>query len=110
MTLGQRNVVLNGGEIQQIDSHMSVYERPATLFVAGFNAEARPVVFALLGPNAARKTSLLRKMTTALPPTPTALPPARRTSPTGATPRSAPGRPAPASADRDAPGDARSQQ
>jgi multiple sugar transport system ATP-binding protein len=36
MTLGQRIVVLNGGEIQQIDTPMKVYERPANLFVAGF--------------------------------------------------------------------------
>jgi multiple sugar transport system ATP-binding protein len=36
MTLGQRIVVLNGGEIQQIDAPMGVYERPANLFVAGF--------------------------------------------------------------------------
>jgi multiple sugar transport system ATP-binding protein len=36
MTLGQRIVVLNGGEIQQIDAPMRVYERPANLFVAGF--------------------------------------------------------------------------
>jgi len=36
MTLGQRIVVLNGGEIQQIDTPMRIYERPANLFVAGF--------------------------------------------------------------------------
>jgi multiple sugar transport system ATP-binding protein len=36
MTLAQRIVVLNGGEIQQIDTPMRVYERPANLFVAGF--------------------------------------------------------------------------
>jgi len=36
MTLAQRIVVLNGGEIQQIDTPMQVYERPANLFVAGF--------------------------------------------------------------------------
>jgi len=36
MTLGQRIVVLSGGEIQQIDAPMKVYERPANLFVAGF--------------------------------------------------------------------------
>ena len=36
MTLGQRIVVLNGGEIQQIDTPIRVYERPANLFVAGF--------------------------------------------------------------------------
>lgn len=36
MTLGQRIVVLDGGRIQQIDTPMRLYERPANLFVAGF--------------------------------------------------------------------------
>jgi multiple sugar transport system ATP-binding protein len=36
MTLGQRIVVLNGGVIQQIDTPMHLYDRPANLFVAGF--------------------------------------------------------------------------
>jgi multiple sugar transport system ATP-binding protein len=36
MTLGQRIVVLNQGKIQQIDTPMALYERPATAFVAGF--------------------------------------------------------------------------
>jgi multiple sugar transport system ATP-binding protein len=36
MTLGQRIVVLNGGVIQQIDTPMRLYERPANVFVAGF--------------------------------------------------------------------------
>jgi multiple sugar transport system ATP-binding protein len=36
MTLGQRIVVLNGGAIQQIDTPMNLYDRPANLFVAGF--------------------------------------------------------------------------
>jgi len=36
MTLGQRIVVMRGGEIQQIDTPMRVYARPANLFVAGF--------------------------------------------------------------------------
>lgn len=36
MTLGQRIVVLRAGEIQQIDTPMALYERPANLFVAGF--------------------------------------------------------------------------
>jgi multiple sugar transport system ATP-binding protein len=36
MTLGQRIVVLNGGAIQQIDTPMRLYERPANVFVAGF--------------------------------------------------------------------------
>ena len=36
MTLGQRIVVMRGGEIQQIDTPMRIYARPANLFVAGF--------------------------------------------------------------------------
>lgn len=36
MTLGERIVVLKGGSIQQIDSPMRLYEKPANLFVAGF--------------------------------------------------------------------------
>ncbi|HEX9140485.1 MAG TPA: sn-glycerol-3-phosphate ABC transporter ATP-binding protein UgpC [Steroidobacteraceae bacterium] len=36
MTLGQRIVVLNAGEIQQIDTPMKLYDEPANLFVAGF--------------------------------------------------------------------------
>ncbi|MCW4453974.1 sn-glycerol-3-phosphate ABC transporter ATP-binding protein UgpC [Flavobacterium sp. MXW15] len=36
MTLGQRIVVLKDGVIQQIDTPMALYQRPANLFVAGF--------------------------------------------------------------------------
>ena len=36
MTLGQRIVVLDGGVVQQVDTPMNLYERPANLFVAGF--------------------------------------------------------------------------
>ncbi|HBK45743.1 MAG TPA: sn-glycerol-3-phosphate ABC transporter ATP-binding protein UgpC [Xanthomonadaceae bacterium] len=36
MTLGQRIVVLKDGVVQQIDTPMALYERPANLFVAGF--------------------------------------------------------------------------
>jgi multiple sugar transport system ATP-binding protein len=36
MTLGQRIVVFNHGEIQQIDTPMNLYTKPANLFVAGF--------------------------------------------------------------------------
>jgi multiple sugar transport system ATP-binding protein len=36
MTLGQRIVVFNSGEIQQVDTPMNLYTRPANLFVAGF--------------------------------------------------------------------------
>jgi multiple sugar transport system ATP-binding protein len=36
MTLGHRIVVLKDGDIQQIDTPMALYERPANVFVAGF--------------------------------------------------------------------------
>jgi len=36
MTLGDRVVVLDGGRIQQVDTPLEIYERPATTFVAGF--------------------------------------------------------------------------
>ncbi|MBS4192455.1 sn-glycerol-3-phosphate ABC transporter ATP-binding protein UgpC [Bacillus sp. FJAT-49705] len=36
MTLGQRIVVMNGGEIQQIASPEELYENPNNMFVAGF--------------------------------------------------------------------------
>jgi len=36
MTLGDRIVVLDKGAIQQIDTPHNLYERPATMFVAGF--------------------------------------------------------------------------
>jgi multiple sugar transport system ATP-binding protein len=36
MTLGQRIVVMNRGEIQQIDTPMVLYRKPANVFVAGF--------------------------------------------------------------------------
>jgi multiple sugar transport system ATP-binding protein len=36
MTLGQRIVVFSTGRIQQIDTPMNLYTRPANLFVAGF--------------------------------------------------------------------------
>ena len=36
MTLGQRIVVMQDGQIQQIDTPMALYEKPANLFVATF--------------------------------------------------------------------------
>ncbi|MDA8335480.1 MAG: ABC transporter ATP-binding protein [Peptococcaceae bacterium] len=36
MTMGHRIVIMNGGIVQQIDTPMRLYERPANLFVAGF--------------------------------------------------------------------------
>jgi len=36
MTLGRRIVVMKDGEIQQIDTPMHLYEKPANVFVAGF--------------------------------------------------------------------------
>ena len=36
MTLGDRIVIMKDGHIQQVDSPLALYERPANLFVAGF--------------------------------------------------------------------------
>lgn len=36
MTMGERIVVLNGGEVQQIDTPLNLYYSPANVFVAGF--------------------------------------------------------------------------
>ncbi|HET6522789.1 MAG TPA: sn-glycerol-3-phosphate import ATP-binding protein UgpC [Geminicoccaceae bacterium] len=36
MTLGHRLMVMNAGEIEQIGAPLEVYERPASVFVAGF--------------------------------------------------------------------------
>ncbi len=36
MTLGDRIAVLSAGHLQQVDSPMALYQRPANLFVAGF--------------------------------------------------------------------------
>ncbi|HWT95250.1 MAG TPA: sn-glycerol-3-phosphate ABC transporter ATP-binding protein UgpC [Solirubrobacteraceae bacterium] len=36
MTLGDRVAVMRAGEIQQVDSPQTLYDRPANLFVAGF--------------------------------------------------------------------------
>ncbi len=36
MTMGDRIVILKDGDIQQIDSPMEIYKRPANVFVAGF--------------------------------------------------------------------------
>jgi multiple sugar transport system ATP-binding protein len=36
MTMGDRIVVMNAGRVEQIDTPMALYARPATLFVAGF--------------------------------------------------------------------------
>ena len=47
MTLGQRIVVLRDGEIQQIDTPMALYARPANLFVATFLGS--PAMNVLLG-------------------------------------------------------------
>ena len=45
MTLGQRIVVLDGGEVQQIDTPMRLYEDPDNLFVAGFMGSPAMNVF-----------------------------------------------------------------
>ena len=36
MTLADRLIVMNAGIAEQIDTPLAIYERPATLFVAGF--------------------------------------------------------------------------
>ncbi|MEO3427694.1 sn-glycerol-3-phosphate import ATP-binding protein UgpC [Pelagibius sp. CAU 1746] len=36
MTMADRLIVMNAGNAEQVDSPMAVYERPASLFVAGF--------------------------------------------------------------------------
>ena len=36
MTMGTRIVIMNGGEIQQIDAPKALYDRPVNMFVAGF--------------------------------------------------------------------------
>ncbi len=36
MTLGHRIAVMNGGRLEQLDTPRAIYERPATVFVAGF--------------------------------------------------------------------------
>ncbi len=36
MTLGDRLMVMNAGEVEQIGTPLEVYERPASVFVAGF--------------------------------------------------------------------------
>ncbi|HEU4564765.1 MAG TPA: sn-glycerol-3-phosphate ABC transporter ATP-binding protein UgpC [Gemmatimonadaceae bacterium] len=36
MTMGDRIVVMNAGRVEQVDTPLALYERPATLFVAGF--------------------------------------------------------------------------
>jgi len=36
MTLGDRIVIVDGGEVQQVDTPMEIYARPANRFVAGF--------------------------------------------------------------------------
>ncbi len=41
MTLGQRIVILDGGVIQQIDTPMALYQRPANIFVATFLGSPR---------------------------------------------------------------------
>ena len=53
MTLGDRIVLLNGGVIEQVGTPTEIYERPRTLFVAGFigtpNMNLLPVTIADAG-------------------------------------------------------------
>jgi sn-glycerol 3-phosphate transport system ATP-binding protein len=53
MTLGDRLIVMNGGRAEQIGSPLEVYERPATIFVAGFiGSPAMNMLQARLTPDA----------------------------------------------------------
>jgi multiple sugar transport system ATP-binding protein len=56
MTLGQRIVVFDRGTIQQIDAPMTLYRRPANLFVAGFlgTPQINTLEGRIDGPDAAR--------------------------------------------------------
>ena len=41
MTMGHRVAVMNDGELQQVDAPLTLYDRPANLFVAGFIGSPR---------------------------------------------------------------------
>jgi multiple sugar transport system ATP-binding protein len=41
MTMGHRVAVMNEGELQQVDAPLTLYDRPANLFVAGFIGSPR---------------------------------------------------------------------
>jgi multiple sugar transport system ATP-binding protein len=41
MTMGHRVAVMNDGELQQVDSPLTLYDKPANLFVAGFIGSPR---------------------------------------------------------------------
>ncbi|KRF12313.1 hypothetical protein ASG90_15120 [Nocardioides sp. Soil797] len=41
MTMGDRVAVMNDGELQQVDTPLALYDRPANLFVAGFIGSPR---------------------------------------------------------------------
>jgi multiple sugar transport system ATP-binding protein len=41
MTMGHRVAVMNAGELQQVDAPLTLYDRPANLFVAGFIGSPR---------------------------------------------------------------------
>jgi multiple sugar transport system ATP-binding protein len=58
MTLGDRVVVMRGGRLQQSGSPQEIYDRPATLFVAGFIGA--PGMNCVLGRLVAPRTGCLR--------------------------------------------------
>lgn len=61
MTLGDRLVVLNQGQIEQVGSPMEVYHRPETLFVAEFiGSPSMNIVPASIFANAANKEAIKR--------------------------------------------------
>ncbi len=60
MTMGQRITVMKAGVIQQVDSPVDLYERPANRFVAGFiGSPAMNIVEAVLRQEGARTFCLL---------------------------------------------------
>ena len=84
MTLADRLIVMNAGVADQIGTPMDVYERPASVFVAGFIGSPAMNFLAakvgedrqsvdLAGTGAQKVTLLLAKPTTATPGTPVAL-------------------------------------
>ncbi|HWU21889.1 MAG TPA: sn-glycerol-3-phosphate ABC transporter ATP-binding protein UgpC [Nocardioides sp.] len=54
MTMGDRVAVMNNGELQQVDTPLELYSRPANLFVAGFIGSPQMNLLASAAPAAAR--------------------------------------------------------
>jgi multiple sugar transport system ATP-binding protein len=49
MTMGDRVAVMNEGEVQQVDTPLALYDRPANLFVAGFIGSPQMNLFPVAG-------------------------------------------------------------